>query len=312
MASRKIPTYAVISGLCIILFEIMLFMHVKWVMYYFYMLAWWPYIFFVDGIVKYRTGTSILTRSKRSLLSISIWSVTIWLIFEAYNLALKNWHYIDVVSNIWIRWSGYILAFATVLPGIFETYELLCAFNLAQNAENKPFKITKTIETALIITGILCLVLPVIFPRYTYPLVWGGFVFLLDPINRRLNGQSIISELSRGKPQKLIRILTSGIICGFLWEFWNYWAATKWIYTVPFVGHIKLFEMPVAGFLGFPPFAVECYCMYETLRLAGIAIDWENPPLKINNRWICSIAMQLPFWFCTFYLMDKFTVLSFH
>jgi hypothetical protein len=27
-----------------------------------------------------------------------------------------------------------------------------------------------------------------------------------------------------------------------------------------------LFEMPVLGYLGFPPFALECYAMYHALR----------------------------------------------
>ena len=58
----------------------------------------------------------------------------------------------------------------------------------------------------------------------------------------------------------------AGGACGLLWEFWNYWAATKWTYTVPYLGGVKLFEMPVLGFLGFPPFAVECWAMYVFCR----------------------------------------------
>jgi hypothetical protein len=44
-----------------------------------------------------------------------------------------------------------------------------------------------------------------------------------------------------------------------LWEFWNYWAHTKWVYTVPILPQIKIFEMPFLGFFGFGPFALECY-----------------------------------------------------
>jgi hypothetical protein len=29
---------------------------------------------------------------------------------------------------------------------------------------------------------------------------------------------------------------------------------------------VKLFEMPVLGFLGFPPFALECFLMYRFVR----------------------------------------------
>ena len=55
-------------------------------------------------------------------------------------------------------------------------------------------------------------------------------------------------------------------MCGLLWECWNYWARTKWVYTVPVPPDIKIFEMPLAGYLGFPVFAVECFVMYVCVR----------------------------------------------
>ncbi|MGZ5435395.1 MAG: hypothetical protein ACXW3F_04990, partial [Pyrinomonadaceae bacterium] len=61
-------------------------------------------------------------------------------------------------------------------------------------------------------------------------------------------------------------LLSAGLVCGFLWEFWNYWALSKWTYTVPYFGDIKIFEMPVLGYLGFPPFAIECWAMYIFVR----------------------------------------------
>jgi hypothetical protein len=51
-----------------------------------------------------------------------------------------------------------------------------------------------------------------------------------------------------------------------VWEFWNYWARTKWIYTVPILAEVRIFEMPVPGYLGFPAFALECFAMYAIAR----------------------------------------------
>ena len=51
-----------------------------------------------------------------------------------------------------------------------------------------------------------------------------------------------------------------------LWEFWNYWARAKWHYTVPIMENLKIFEMPVPGYLGFPAFALECFTMYVFVR----------------------------------------------
>jgi len=98
--------------------------------------------------------------------------------------------------------------------------------------------------------------------RYMAAPVWLGFIFLLDPINRRLGGPSLVEQ-----PDRTIRLLLSGLLCGVLWEFWNYWAGAKWHYTVPIMEHTKIFEMPLPGYLGFPPFALECFTMFTFVRL---------------------------------------------
>jgi hypothetical protein len=35
---------------------------------------------------------------------------------------------------------------------------------------------------------------------------------------------------------------------------------------VPILSDVKIFEMPILGFGGFPPFAVECFAMYVAIR----------------------------------------------
>ena len=35
---------------------------------------------------------------------------------------------------------------------------------------------------------------------------------------------------------------------------------------MPIFGDIKIFEMPVLGYFGFPPFALECFAMYVFVR----------------------------------------------
>jgi hypothetical protein len=60
--------------------------------------------------------------------------------------------------------------------------------------------------------------------------------------------------------------MLGGLLCGVVWEFWNYWAGAKWSYSIPFFNKWKIFEMPVLGFLGFLPFALECWVLYHLLR----------------------------------------------
>ena len=58
------------------------------------------------------------------------------------------------------------------------------------------------------------------------------------------------------------------LICGFSWEMWNFYSYPKWIYDVPFVGFLRLFEMPLVGYLGYVVFAWELFALYHLL--AGI------------------------------------------
>ena len=67
-----------------------------------------------------------------------------------------------------------------------------------------------------------------------------------------MGAESLRGDLRSGHPWRLVNLLIGGLVCGLLWECWNYWARTKWIYTVPVPPDIKLFEMPLAGYLGFP------------------------------------------------------------
>jgi predicted flap endonuclease-1-like 5' DNA nuclease len=68
-----------------------------------------------------------------------------------------------------------------------------------------------------------------------------------------------------------------------LWESLNIGARAKWIYTVPFLENLKLFEMPVPGFLGFPPFAVECFIIWQALVTAGVAVPRFGPTFRATR-----------------------------
>jgi hypothetical protein len=98
-----------------------------------------------------------------------------------------------------------------------------------------------------------------LFEWYNAPHFWHGAA-------ERRGRHSWLGALAAGDASLVLALLTSGLVCGLLWEFWNYWALTRWTYSVPYVGGVKLFEMPVLGYLGFPPFALECYAMYHWQR----------------------------------------------
>ena len=60
------------------------------------------------------------------------------------------------------------------------------------------------------------------------------------------------------------------LITGFWWECWNFYSLPKWIYTIPYVGFWKVFEMPFFGYLGYPFFGLIVFS-YAALILNFIA-----------------------------------------
>jgi hypothetical protein len=123
------------------------------------------------------------------------------------------------------------------------------------------------------------LVLPLAWPRAFFPLVWGGVVLIVDPwVRNRVPSRSLLGDLERGRPGRILRLLAGGLGIGLVWELLNIGARGKWIYTVPGFEGFKLFEMPLLGFLGFPFFALEAFAVWQALVVAGLAVPADAAP----------------------------------
>jgi hypothetical protein len=245
--------------------EFPMFRGVEPVATYFSPLAWTSYILIADAAVSAISGHSRLREEPRGLLKMAALSVPLWIIFEAYNLRLANWAYVGLPQSHIERWIGYAWSFATITPGIFMTAALIESFGWFPD-ESRPLRFSRRAETAFMGFGAVCLVIPLLVPSRTAPyffgLVWLGFLFLLEPVNYRLCLPSLEGDLAGGHRARLYSFLVSGWVCGWLWEFWNYWARAGWIYTFPIGQQMKIFQMPAPGYLAFPVFALECFAMY--------------------------------------------------
>ena len=260
--------YGLIGLFIIITAEFLLFLKVKPVMIFFTPLVWTGYILFVDNLIFKLQGESLINNRRKEFFVMLPISVALWLVFEFYNIFLDNWHYINLPEKIWIRLIGYTWSFATIWPAILETAELFKTLRIFDKIKIRERSISPKILKVSMGLGAIFLIIPIAFPsRYLAVLVWLGFALFLDPINYFFRTKSLFRDLEKGRLNILLSLLLSGLTCGILWEFWNYWAFSKWIYTVPILENIKIFEMPVAGYLGFLPFAVECHVMYNSIKL---------------------------------------------
>jgi hypothetical protein len=273
----------------IVIAELILFSGNRFVGHWFTPIVWTGYILFADALVFKVSGRSLLTTDRVEFLIIAIVSIGGWWLFEFYNaprfwqsdLELW-WHYHNLTSNLFLRRFGYDWAFATIFPAMFLTAQLLAGTVFKNLRFFRPLRISRTVLYLLIFLGAVLAIVPlIIISTWLAPLVWLAFIFLLDPINYHRGWPSIIGDLQQGNCRRLFALLAAGGICGVLWEFWNYWALTRWTYTVPYFGNVKIFEMPVLGYLGFPPFAVECWVMYIFFRSL-----LTQKPIETGNIWL--------------------------
>ena len=237
-------------------------------------IAWTGFILFADAIVWRARGRSWIRTSPYEFAFLAIVSIPLWLVFEFFNLYLDNWHYIGLPENFALRMFGYAWSFATIWPAIFEGADLIdvwrASLRRVKSDVHGVYWVIGVPAWASMTLGAAMLASPFIvspgIARFLAAPVWLGFILLLDPINRAMGWESLTGDFRAARFDRLKNLILSGFLCGFLWEFWNYWAAAKWVYTVPIMENLKIFEMPVPGYLGFPAFALECFTMFVFIR----------------------------------------------
>lgn len=286
---RPLPVWGWIGLAVIVASQLLLALRAPWVTTFLTPIVWTGYLLIVDGLVDSLEGDSQLRSKPAGFLALASCSVPLWLVFEVYNLRLANWTYIGLPESRGLRLLGYTWSFATIWPAIYETADLLRALGLAHHDREDCVRGTATSwlsQFALPIGGLWLLAVPVLLPprtgRYLFGGVWLGFILLLDPLSYRLGGRSLLRDWETRRTGTLFSFMAAGLVCGVVWEFWNYWAGAKWVYLFPIGQHWKIFQMPLPGYMGFPPFGLECFVMYEFLRclknrLFGVqqAPEWE-------------------------------------
>ena len=277
-----------------------------------YHAAWYPTIALMAALIARREGSDPFTAHPVHALSVFAWSAVFWFFFELLNWRLANWYYVNVPAGRLERWLGISLAFATVLPAIFLAARALETWGVVRAVRTTPMRVTPWGLRATALAGLVFLVLPLVWPRYFFPLVWGATTLLAEPaLYRREPRWSLIADLERGDAGRIIRLLTGGAAIGLLWELYNSFARSRWIYTVPGLEDLKLFEMPLLGFVGFPVFSLECWSVFHLLACFGISTP-EVPrsgPIRIGRKMATAAAGVL---FAVLVLsgMDRYTISS--
>ncbi len=246
----------------------------RWVAVNITALCWVGYLITFEGLLHAYGQSPIRTRPNRFVV---VWltSIPVWCVFDWINFYYMDaWRYHGLPPYFSQRVVGYFIAFAAISPGMFLAAQLYQRLGLRRARTLAPGRI-RFIEL-LLTWGVplLLLALAILLTLRSRDatvlnlVLWISLIYVLDPINRRLGAPSIIADWRAGRYGRTLALFAGGATCGFCWEFWNYWALAKWTYHLPFLGaagEYRYFEMPWLGFLGFLPFALECWVMLNTI-----------------------------------------------
>jgi hypothetical protein len=239
---------------------------------YLFFPLWLGYILMIDALVQLRTGSSIWMRSRRDFVLLFLISAPVWWLFELINLRTANWEYLgrELFSTLQFALLCTI-SFSVVVPAVFETAELIRSFRWMDPFARGPrAPAARAMFAGLFVIGLAMLAAVLGCPRIFYPFTWIALVLIFEPINYWTSRPHFLEQLRNGDWRTLISLSLGALVCGFFWEMWNYYSFPKWIYQIPGVGFWRIFEMPLLGYGGYIPFALELYALKNFL--------WPNGP----------------------------------
>lgn len=239
---------------------------------------WFSYILVLNAWTWKRSGRCMMIDRPRMFAALFVLSAVFWWYFEYLNRFVQNWYYEGVGFITPVEYGFFAtLPFSTVLPAVLGTYELLKT-NLRIGAGLDDFvRISVKGRRGVAVIGLLAagggMAGLAVWPDYLFPLLWLSPLLIITCVKKIAGEATVFSPVGEGRWRNLYLLALASFMCGGFWEMWNYLSLAQWKYAVPFVGDLKLFEMPLLGYAGYLPFGIECAVVAQ---FAGFKIGEEG------------------------------------
>ncbi len=125
----------------------------------------WTYLLIADLLLYRLAGRSPLLSAPLEFLLLAACSAGLAVIAELLNLRLQAWTYISQSSDLSLRWTGRLLAWAAVLPSLLITADLLSLFNFLRGLKTRPFQAGPRAQPGMMAAGGALLLAALIAPR---------------------------------------------------------------------------------------------------------------------------------------------------
>lgn len=249
---------------------------------------WWGFILVLDGFVYSRNnGKSIVSSRPQTMKLLAMISCLSWFFFEYLNFfVMSNWYYPnrDMMSDFgYIFW--YSLSYTTVLPAIFEWYDLLKTIKPLRRlyADGPVIAFPQWLTWILFIGSIFVAFAMGYWPYLFFWGLWIGSFLTFSSGIAISNLWTPLTPIKKGNWTPTVLIALAGFATGLFWEFWNFGSLwfhpghptnpNYWRYSIPYLDKFHLFsEMPILGYFGYLFFGLGCWVLW---LLAAYILDFD-------------------------------------
>jgi hypothetical protein len=277
------PAHGVAGAFLVAVGEALILARARPLSDFYFPFVWLGYILLLDAAVFRQTGRSLWMNARLHFLAMLPISAAFWWLFELFNETVHNWTYIGTSSSDPGHVAFASIDFATVLLAVWCSALFIAALLPDRPASRSETSFPLPVWTpgAMFCAGIAAIAAAVLWPSYFFGALWLCMFFLLDPINDRLGRPSMLAAVRARNWRVPAAFALGGLMCGFFWEGWNFWAMPKWIYTIPYVNHWHVFEMPLLGWSGYLPFGLELFAManfvFWVLKFPPLGLTLPSP-----------------------------------
>jgi len=235
-------------------------------------MLWLGFIVLINALTWRLTGRCMLVHRPAYLLALFPLSAAFWWFFEYLNRFVQNWFYMGVGAlGTWDYFWQATLPFATVLPAVLVTRELLAGFPRLSAGLDKAWTVawvrSRRFAWFLLLLAGAGLAMLGVWPNALFSLLWLAPLALVVALQVITGEASILDGPAHGNWRAIWQAALAGLVCGFFWEMWNYGSLAHWEYSVPLVHEFEIFHMPLLGYSGYLPFGIECLAVAGLLGL---------------------------------------------
>ncbi len=225
-------------------------------------LLWLAYVLVVNALCLRQTGRCMLTHRPRFFLCLFPASALFWWFFEYLNRFVQNWYYVGPdFSGRQYFWYA-TLPFATVLPAVLGTRELIASAAWMRRAFGRTRPLFGRGHPLLPWAGLTAAAAGLagigVWPGVLYPLLWVAPLAIIVCLRGIRGEPHPLTALAGEDWTQPVAAALAALVCGVFWEMWNCCSLAKWQYSIPYVQRFPVFEMPLLGYAGYLPFGLEC------------------------------------------------------